>query len=550
MSSQKWPVWVGVFAVVALVYLGYKAYVSIPDPVISRAQSVESGLKRQSGRLGRATSYLAQTKSSDDWNFLAPYAKAEAWEQSLKSSESDLAKANAIYKDDITPIVERDHKDGVPALVKHIERAQALIDSSIESAQHPEQRMKLILNGRKNKEQYLEKSQTLAANSKPTTDNFTEQANKLADAYPDKREDLLTKVAGAQEALAKVTASATTIKQEYNASGTNYAVYADTFASLKTQHEQLLAYINSNQALINQLERSYVKILKDQMVNYGVIIGRANWCNSDGCGSGTQMRYPPASVDEDTFEYFDTLTLDTIASYGSSWGRSSFNLQIPAARWDALGLDPTYRWSSRLNTAEYWVDSLKADTYHQYTIIENGEMTETKWQEVPNAMFWGHYNDLGMAIATKPKGLYESETKETAEPVGMAMIAEPTVNNGVASGSNQYGEWRQSNGTSIWFYYGMYRLLGDFTGSRGYRYNDWNDYRRHDRSKPYYGRNGGYGTYGSQTYANPRYQNSNFAQRNPQVKTQATTGRSTQGANSIRGAGASTRARGPSGGGK
>ena len=78
-----------------------------------------------------------------------------------------------------------------------------------------------------------------------------------------------------------------------------------------------------------------------------------------------------------------------------------------------------------------------------------------------------------MALVTKPIGYFESEAIKTPEPVGLATVAKPEMVDGVAKGSNQYGEWRRdSSGNSFWFYYSMYRILGDFGPGR-YGYNDW-----------------------------------------------------------------------------
>ena len=154
-----------------------------------------------------------------------------------------------------------------------------------------------------------------------------------------------------------------------------------------------------------------------------------------------------------------------------------------------------------------------------------------------------------MAIVSKPLGFYESEIITTAEPVGMSMIAKPTMVDGKATGSNQHGEWRQSNGNSFWHYYGMYSLFNAFMPSR-YSYNQWNGYNSAGRSSSYYGRNNEYGTYGASTYSNSRYQNSAYSRRNPNVIKNVRSGKVSRMSRSVRGAGPSSRGRGPSGGGK
>ncbi|MBQ0791345.1 MAG: hypothetical protein KBT81_02290, partial [Oleispira antarctica] len=298
--------------------------------------------------------------------------------------------------------------------------------------------------------------------------------------------------------------------------------------------------------LLQQLDRSYVKILSDQRIDYYVIVGRATWCEGDYCNDGNSYRFPKSKVDQNTFEYFESLTVSTIADKG--WGSLSVN--IPQARWDALNISPRLRWPSNHDYAEFWVDNTVAHTFHKYTIIDNETVIEQDWKNVSNDLFWKNQADLGMAIASKPLGFYESEVMTSAEPVGMSMIAKPTTVDGVSTGSNQYGEWRQSNGNSFWHYYGMYSMFNAFMPSNRYSHNQWNGYNSAGRSAPYYGRNNEYGTYGSSTYSNSKYKNSSYSRRNPNVVKGVRSGNISRVSNSVRGAGPSGRGKGPSGGGK
>lgn len=539
-----------IVGLLALVYVGYKAYVSIPDATLQRVEIIKSSLDRQTTQLSQAKANLKNVEDSDNWTFLEPYAREESWSQSLVSASEDLEAAKTIYDQEITPIVDRNHKEDVDRLLKLVLKAAGLVRSSTTESRYPEERIELILESRENKEEHFATSKSLASDSQGAVEMFIRTADETATAYPEKQEDISEKVQGAQDRLEDVEAEAETIAQQYQATSTDYAVYADAFADLKKNRKSLQEYLDANRELLEQLDRTYVKVLQDQRVDYFIVIGRANWCEGEYCGNGTQMRYPATEVDEDTFEYFDTLSQDLIADRKSSWGRPSFELKVPQARWDALGVSPTYNWDSSRNYAEYWIDSMYTRTYHQYAIIEDGEVTQTDWTRVPEDTFWEHYNNLGMAIATKPKGFYESEQKTEPEPVGMAMVADPEMVDGEPKGSNEYGEWRQSGGTSFFYYYGMYRMLGDFSGANRYSYNDWNGYDSRNRGQPYYGRNNEHGTYGSSTYSNSRYRNSSFAKRNPGAMTQARTGRGAGGGTSIRGAGPSSRSLGPSGGGK
>ena len=200
------------------------------------------------------------------------------------------------------------------------------------------------------------------------------------------------------------------------------------------------------------------------------------------------------------------------------------------------------------NYYEFWVDGTETSTYHKYKIMEDGKITTTQWQTVDNKFFWDNYDNLGMALATKPLGVFESETNKIAEPAGLALVAAPVMVNGKPTGSNQYGSWQtNSSGNSFFHYYGMYRMAGDLIGGGLYGYNDYDHYSRRNRSKSYYGSNRQFGTGGSRTMKQSSLKNSNFVKRNPSVYSNA--GKS-RGSKSIRGAGSSNRGKGPGGSGK
>jgi hypothetical protein len=532
---------IGVF-----VYLGYKAIYSMPNEYVKLANDFQRSYTQQKLNLSRFESDFKILKSESNWNFLQPYAENEKWADTLISARSEFTAVTKINKEVITPITDRDHEDDIKALVKAVAEGNKLLARSYKLSSYSNERTELILAARDNKEDYFEKAKKLESDGKNKVSYFSKSAQKSKKTHPKKTEDINGKVAGAEALVSTLSDQQSIISTEYSSNSTDFAIYADTYKAFETQRELLKEYLKENNKLLRQLDRNYVKVLADQRIDYYIIIGRATWCEADGCGSGSNYRFPKASVDANTFEYFDSLTVSTIADKG--WG--SLNYNIPSARWNALNISAGKQWPSSHGYAEFWVDNAIAETYQKYTIIENGSTKETDWESVSNEVFWKNEADLGMAIATKPLGFYESEVITSAEPVGMSLIAKPTMVNGKPTGSNQYGEWQQSNGNSFWHYYGMYSLFNAFMPSNRYSYNQWNGYNSAGRSSSYYGRNNEYGTYGASTYSNSRYQNSSYSRRNPNVIRDVKSGKVTRMSRSVRGAGPSGRGKGPSGGGK
>jgi hypothetical protein len=137
--------------------------------------------------------------------------------------------------------------------------------------------------------------------------------------------------------------------------------------------------------------------------------------------------------------------------------------------------------------------------------------SDDKWVDVPASSYRAVENDLGMAIAHKDAGLFDSEAQNTVQPAGFAYIAPPS------QGSNQYGYWTHSGGESFWTFLPQYLVMRELLWGHSYRpivVNEYNGYQTARRSgRTYYGQEtpasppkyGSHGTFTAQRYSNSRY---------------------------------------------
>lgn len=495
-----------------------------------------------------------ELSSHSKWGFFSPYLASEKWVDKFILANDELSKAKQLYASKIEPMADRNEPEEAQAFTQLIGQFNKHLLASSEAAYYADKRIDFLVITRNTADTIYEKSSQQDETNGSLQRQFGSQANAAAKKYPAKKDDLTQRIAGLDALVKQSRETYKMLKTEYlKNTSRNYAYFGDAAVNLNKLTQAIATYERQHRNKVAELDRSYVKVLADQRVDYYVVIGRATWCEGEYCRSGDEARFPAAKVDANTFEYFDTLTLNSVAKYRRSWGgQDQFSLKIPQDKWKALRLNYKSGQSRNHDYGEYWVDSTFTKTYHKYIEVVNDNLTEKDWQFVSEDVFWKNYENLGMAILTKPYGLYEEDSLKEAQPVGMATVAKPIMNNGVATGSNQYGEWRQSNGHSVWYYYGMYRLFGALAGPSRYSYNDWNSYSGRNRGNAYYGRNNQYGTYGSRTYSSTRYRNSSFASRNPGEVRSAASGqsRSSRSTPSVRGAGSSSRNRGPSGGGK
>jgi hypothetical protein len=183
-----------------------------------------------------------------------------------------------------------------------------------------------------------------------------------------------------------------------------------------------------------------------------------------------------------------------------------------------------YSWDKLLTDLEdsrYGSDQVfreRIETVRTHFIDVASKKTETTsdehWVNVSEPQFRAVQNDLGMAIAHKDAGLFDSEAQTTAQPAGFAYIAPES------QGSNQYGYWDHSSGHSVWTWLPEYLILRELLWHHDYRPILADEYRAYrttqSAGRTYYGQESPaappkYGTHG--TFTQTHYADSRYVQR-------------------------------------
>ena len=177
--------------------------------------------------------------------------------------------------------------------------------------------------------------------------------------------------------------------------------------------------------------------------------------------------------------------------------------------WDKVLVDLRDRKSGGVRDYEEEVRTVK--TKFPDAAGKDGVTTSDEaWVEIPRATYQVCENNIGMSIAHKPVGKYDTEVDEVAEPAGFAYMAP-------VGERNQYGYWDHGSGGNFWVFYGQYALLRDLLWGHSYRpipSYEWESYRTARSSgQTYYGRDeaagapkyGTHGTFTQQHYADSRY---------------------------------------------
>lgn len=178
--------------------------------------------------------------------------------------------------------------------------------------------------------------------------------------------------------------------------------------------------------------------------------------------------------------------------------------------WDKILTDLD---DSRYGSEQTFRERIKTVRTHLIDVAaKKGQTTsEERWVNVSEPEFRAVENDLGMAIAHKDAGLFDSEAQTTPQPAGFAYIAPE------AQGGNQYGYWDHAGGHSVWTWLPEYLILRELLWNHDYRPVIADEYRAYrsaqSAGKTYYGQTtpaappkyGTHGTFTQTHYADSRY---------------------------------------------
>ena len=535
-----------IFGLLCTLFLGG---CGLPDSLQKQAEGLPQAFKGAKEDISAYLQKYESRKDSQDWGFLQSYAERENLVSKFGEAEAALAHAQSVFDTEVKPIMKRNKKEDAEKLIQQFRRITTSLSSARTLAREPEQRLQFLLEARAKAPAWVDQAVKDHAEVERLLGVVEAVAVKAQTDYPSKKEDIGNRFASLAKIVSESADALRTAKKELQKTErADYALLGDSTRVVTARLESIRKLEPEARAKFSELYRSYAKTLIDMRADYYVEIGRTSWDEAYDFPTEHEHVYR-VQVDERVNDYFDSLGDNAVATHNKGW-LGGTNVSIETAMWQALNIDLEASWPSGDDSAEFWVRDAYVKTYHRYLVVENGQKTETGWEEVDTTFFDQHEDDLGLTLVSKPYGMYEEETVKQAAPVGMEYVAKPVMENGNPTGGNQYGHWDGG----FWHFYGQYSFIRDLLGGRTYSYDDWHAYDRRDRSGSYYGRDDQWGTYGNATYGSGRYKNTDYVRRNPGVinesKREGVSAHNNQASSSVRNAGPSDRARGPGGGGK
>lgn len=511
----------------------------LPDNIRDAAKQIPKEIDTAGQQIQKRQDQYARLKADPAYKRFERFAKKENWDGKFQAAAATITRAETLYDAELNPLIKKNDPNSAMAVSKQIKRIRTVIQEGLELARYPSQR-------------YARLSDTvrdMAALRKTAMDQanlVTRAVDRLATGpvakaradFPDSTPAIDKRFAPFTRKKSDTQAYAQTIdaiyKDHQGGGEADYAAFVDKADAISGFAATMPGDSDKLEKDLDKLYQSYTKVLQDMKADLYVTIRRESWDERSDYYNPRTVNFR-RQVDPVTFENLANSNLDAIAALTYAYGNSQFHNYI-GNLWSALKIKPTAQWPGLgHNAAEFWIADLSADYFHKYLVEENGETTETDWVKVKPSFYEQHYQDLGMAILSKPFGEFEPDAN--ASPPGMAFVGNP-----------RYGEWQtDDNGDQFWSWYGRYAFFSNlfFFPPTFYYYNSWYGWHRNYRyKKPYYGKSktGGtiYGTFGSRVKKSPRFQSTTFAK----------TGGFKSPTPSVRGAGARVRGGGPGGKGK
>lgn len=481
----------------------------LPKADKKRAQAIPQKIQEADKFVGERLKAFNDYQGSPEYKEWQAYAEQEKWADNFTRAKESVSRADGIYKNNIEPSLKRNDGKELAVLQKTLDRADSALKEAREQSIQAFTRLDQLKNAKAQAGALIAQAQTEIATTNEWFSNLSGRTSQATTNFTDsdstkkieKRFAPIRKIAGEANAAFQIA------KNEFDkGNNADWALLADSVGIISQNLAAIKDQGSKYSSSLDELYKSYSKILIDAKYEHYLTIGRVSWDEGSDWPTEHNYNFPPVLIDDNAAKYFAGLTESTIGTTSSFLGRR-FHNQI-GGMWDILKLDPLASWpSSWDDEAEYFIADIDTKYYHKYSLSSNDTTTETDWTEVSEEFYEANLNNLNMALESKPYGEFEDEKQAVATPPGMAYV-----------GNARYGQWRRdpSSGRSFWEFYGQYALMRDLLGgNRYYYYDDWSTWRNNYRGRTaYYGDSDGdfrYGSRSSAVQSHPRFSRSRFA---------------------------------------
>ena len=332
----------------------------LPDNLVDEIERMEGKQDRLARFIEQRKTELTSLSKHDEAEFLTHYSQNENWAQYFTKAIYQQQQAQKLYEDEISPFYDKDDPKDATSVFKLNKKFSGFIQESTVSARYVNERIAFLLNSRDDSSAIHSKTKQHLFELNRLQDVVSKAIQQTIITYPNKSDDLNSRLLSINKLVTQSKSSQSQLNNEYDKKTdssikfVDYAIIGDQAQTIEKNLSEVNKQEKETNKKISQLEKSYVKVLTDQRIEYYLVVRRASWCDGEYCGNGSEASYSPIKVDSTVFEYFDSSQVATLATLRRSWGRETFKINVKKDMWKALSLNEKYRLD-RNHTDVYWI---------------------------------------------------------------------------------------------------------------------------------------------------------------------------------------------------
>lgn len=229
-------------------------------------------------------------------------------------------------------------------------------------------------------------------------------------------------------------------------SAQDYREHIELYDKVKIKDNLPVALVGDYANKIDELYKSYTKLLTEDKEQHGVQMAAVSWNDYYDYPDEYQRVFPYTIVTAADLAAIK----NEIANY-SVWDLNYIYQSALITR--VTGGHSRSGWNGNTDKAELWIEDMNSEYTHVYTILEGTEKKVVE-QSVSEQTYNKFKNAVGLSIYSKPYGMFEDEAIDTVHEFGMSKV-----------GNDEYGEWRRdpSTGQDIWMWYAAYVIFDNLT---------------------------------------------------------------------------------------
>ncbi len=567
--------------VLVAVILAALVYVfKVPETFVENTRKASVQVQELLQALTRTREQLvAYQADARAWHVLAPVEASEGWQADLVLIAEEARTAQVFLEQEALPVVHW-RKPVTSAIVRELDNTLMYLKAAQDQLGYINRRMSVLLTVYQDRQRLHDEALQSAQQVEHAWRAIYKRLSRAARHHPLRGPEIDSFGEELSGKRTLISTLARNIDDELGKPDPDYGDYLADYERLTfvaRDFHKRLAQIDSE---IASLDRLQIRILLDQRTRREARVIRMSWCGDQPCAEHPLYQYAPVVLDEQAYLYLKNQEQMPLADEEGE----KLIIRIDSGHWKALGVDRFRDRPPGQTRAEYRV-RLSEQHEHRYGWLNDTQFEETDWRPVKRNFYLRHYEHLGMAIYTKPRGWFESDAVKVAEPPGLVLVESPSKDGWQGSKKNEYGMWHQEPDGQLWWAFNdQYAALTRLIPGGRYSFATWLDYAKADYSQPglspasprqgltspyrydfgftglrhdYYGDRHQFGTRGLLTYSVPAFRYSQFGRESPQMVKDALAGTArrvsypvSHAVYSVRGAGPSSRGYGPSGSGK